>query len=125
MPSGPTKGTVPPGPGGPQDLSKVPDYVAAVDAHHPGAGTVGYVSKTDIFGAPGVQAARDTGTPMTVYGADLKTVVGHMYPNKGFVPVGTDPNSVPDVTHPIVGASSPPGAGPITPQIGPPPLVTP
>jgi hypothetical protein len=114
MPSGPTKGTVPPGPGGPRDLSKVPDYVAAMDVHHPAAGTVGYVRKTDIFHLPGASSARDTGAPMTVYGDDLKVVVGHMYPNKGFVPIGTDPNTVPDVSHPIV-VEFPPGSGPITP----------
>lgn len=30
-----------------------------------------------------------------VYGEDLKTLVGHMVPGRGFVPLGVDEKSVP------------------------------
>jgi hypothetical protein len=35
--------------------------------------------------------------PERVYGDDLKTIVGYMYPARGFVPLGTDPESVPAI----------------------------
>lgn len=34
-------------------------------------------------------------TPVPAYARDLKTLVGHMYPDRGFVPTGTDPATVP------------------------------
>lgn len=33
-----------------------------------------------------------------MYGEDLRTVVGHLYPGRGFVPIGVDPSGVPEPT---------------------------
>ena len=47
-------------------------------------------------------AAQNAKLVVPVYAADLRTLVGHMYPNKGFVPIGTSPAGVPDfpTSHP-------------------------
>ena len=47
----------------------------------------GYVRQADLDGQQ---------TVIPVYGADLTTIVGHMVPDKGFVPVGVDPQTIPD-----------------------------
>jgi hypothetical protein len=53
---------------------------------------------------PPAKAQRDAASPViAVYGDDLETIVGFMYPGKGFIPVGVDPESVspiPAVTAP-------------------------
>lgn len=43
------------------------------------------------------QAAVSMRLIVPVYSLDLTTLVGHMYPGKGFVPVGESPSSVPDI----------------------------
>jgi hypothetical protein len=76
------------------DLSQVPDYVSQLGRD----GTiVGYVSKVALTDPTG--GARDAlGRPMAatwpVFADDLKTVVGHAVPDKGFIPLGVDPASV-------------------------------
>ncbi len=91
-----SKGIVPPAafkPGGPMDMSLVPDFVAASG---PDGSIVGYVPKSYLQPppyAPGLVAV----PPIPVYADDLKTLVGHMYPSKGFVPLGVDPASVPEI----------------------------
>lgn len=112
----PTVGTIPDsawGPGGQVDPSQVPDYVPALSNGH----VVGYVSKAQLFpsgpgASPGAtqaaggpstyraptaadQAAENAKLVKTVYASNLQTVVGHMYPGVGFVPVGQEPPTHP------------------------------
>jgi len=56
------------------------------------SGAPPYVAPT-----PGDIAAQNAGLIIPVYARDLKTLVGHMYPDKGFVPLGESPDAVPDV----------------------------
>ena len=101
--SAPTVGTVPPDAFTAQgvDLSKVPDYIPVVD--HSGA-VVGYARKQDLFAPPPPGASGTSAGPTTqaqqqvqatsatpVYGPDLATVVGWVYPGRGFVPLGQSP----------------------------------
>jgi hypothetical protein len=81
------------------DPSAVPDYVAVAGMRE----VVGYVSKDAVLGD-----AEDQAWP--VYADDLRTVVGHMVPGRGFVPIGVDPASVPTfeiVVRPIDPAATP------------------
>lgn len=112
----PTRGTVPTSalqPGGGVDLSKVPDFVSALG--HDGQ-VVGYIPKSQLFPPSSPQstqaspllpgdtyraptaadmAASNAKLIYTVYGPDLTTVVGHMYPGIGFVPLGQAPQDQP------------------------------
>lgn len=91
----PTKGSIPESahqPGQPMDATKVPDFVATVDRS---GKTVGYVSKADLFDPPTEPGFRGEALPMNVYADDLTTIVGHMFPDRGFVPLGASPESVP------------------------------
>ena len=77
------------------DLRLVPDYVQVVDRE---GHVVGYVPKNAALGTASTTVGPDgrpQAVPVPVVGDDLKTVVGHMIPDKGFVPDGIDPNSVP------------------------------
>ena len=85
-PPPPTVGPIPQAafqPGKPLTDKLVPDFVPAMD---PDGKTAGYVSKIDLNN----NAVID----VPVYAEDLKTVVGYMVPDKGFVPLGVDPNSI-------------------------------
>jgi hypothetical protein len=111
----PTVGPVPSSawkPGGGIDLSLVPDFIPLADGK-------GYIPKSELF-PPQSAAPRsaDTGSPpapyvaptaadmaaqnaalvYTVYGPDLVTVIGHMYPGVGFVPLGGTPQPSSTVT---------------------------
>lgn len=80
-----SKGTLPPpGTNGQIDESAAPDFLAVAGQ---GAGIAGYARKEDVLGAGNA--------PFPVYGDDLRTVVGQMVPGKGFVPLDTDPGTVP------------------------------
>jgi hypothetical protein len=74
------------------DLSRVPDFVSDVSNGR----VVGYTPRADLFAIPtngvhlGVVAAP---VIKPVYGPDLKTLVGHLYPGTGFVPVGSLPST--------------------------------
>jgi hypothetical protein len=108
--SAPTVGTIPASAisGGSLDTSKVPDFVPVVD--HSGK-VVGYIRKQDLFmqGGSGSgtgsasgpsaqnQANQVASAVAPVYGSDLTTVVGHMEPGVGFVPLGASPTG-PTVT---------------------------
>jgi hypothetical protein len=94
-----SKGTMPPaGPDGQIDPATVPDFVAIA-----GPDTiVGYVAKAAVLN-PG-----DTTWP--VYGDDLRTVVGHLMPGRGFVPLGMDPAAIP--TFPAKVSAGDPSATP-------------
>lgn len=79
------------------DRSLVPDFVVALDRE---GKPVGYVSKDDAIPQEGLEAPSGlapSDRPEKVYGNDLKTIVGYMYPAKGFVPLGTDPETVPTI----------------------------
>ncbi|MEA2673036.1 MAG: hypothetical protein QOI92_228 [Chloroflexota bacterium] len=99
LPRSGTKGTMPPpGEGGQVDPSAMPDFIAVAG----NVGQVGWVEKA------AVSDPSDQTWP--VYADDLRTVVGHLVPGRGFVPTGVDPNAVPtkDVQ---VGAATPVAAG--------------
>jgi len=101
-------------PGGSVDLSQVPDFVSALS----NGKVVGYIPKSELFptrpapkssgsGSPpspyvaptaADMAAQNAALVQTVYGPDLATVVGHMYPGAGFVPLGATPQQSSTVT---------------------------
>jgi hypothetical protein len=92
-PSQPTKGPLP------ADITKpgseatntaaIPDYISTVDKQ---GNFVGYVAKSDLYPSGSGAAPAAALGPVPVYGPDLKTVVGHMYPGGvGYVPLGSQP----------------------------------
>ncbi len=96
----PTMGTIPREAiqDGKVDLSLVPDYIVALGRD---GNPVGYVSREQALGSSSDQvdkAGRPMAIAVPVFTSDLKTVVGYMYPGRGFVPVGSDPQSVPQLT---------------------------
>lgn len=122
--SAPTMGPIPTSAissNGTTDWSQVPDYVSVTSDNQ----IVGYVPKSDLMPTPAGQAIpnqtpsnSDQPPPLserpqvavvTVYGSNLSTVVGHMYPGKGFVPEGTDPSSVPSLPQPPISQTAPTG----------------
>ena len=103
----PTKGPIPDAafrPGQPMDLSTVPDFVPALDRS---GNVAGYVRKEMLTTSPPttIEAGRPVSQEVPVYADDLVTLVGHMVPGKGFVPSGTDPESVPNI--PVFEAPAP------------------
>jgi hypothetical protein len=79
------------------DQSKVPDFISTFGRN---GKVVGYVPKAYLF--PSVSATPSVGeSPVggvdPVYASDLRTLVGHIYPGVGYVPLGTDPSSEPCV----------------------------
>ena len=74
----------PPGPNGEVDASPAPDFLAVAGRD---AGIAGYARREDVL-SPG-------DGPFPVYGDDLRMVVGQMVPNRGFVPAGVDPATIP------------------------------
>lgn len=92
---GATKGTLPPADiSGEIDAASVPDFIVVWD----NVGRMaGYVRKELVLG--GIDG------DWPVYASDLVSVVGHMVPNKGFVPLGIDSSTVPEM--PIDAGSSP------------------
>lgn len=76
----------------------VPDFVQAVGRD---GSVVGYIPKDAALSTsrgPLAADGRPTAAIVPVYGADLTTLVGHFYPGRGFVPLGTDPEAVPTIT---------------------------
>jgi hypothetical protein len=70
------------------DARLVPDFIAFVgQTDH----LVGWVPSEYLIG-PG-----RGDEPIPVYADDLRTLVGHSVPGKGFVPLGIDPRMVPDI----------------------------
>lgn len=84
----PTKGPVPEVHGTP-DFAAAPDFISVSS----GGKVVGFVPRRYVIpqraGAP---SAPSVVAP--VFGSNLKTVVGHLYPGVGYVALGTNPNSV-------------------------------
>lgn len=86
-----TRGPVPEAarlPDGSIDLSQVPDFIPA-DGDN---GIVGWVWSEDVLPPLGEERAE----VVTVYADDLTTVIGRMYPNVGFVPLGAEAELLPD-----------------------------
>jgi hypothetical protein len=83
-----TKGTEPAVPptlaDGSIDTAQLPDFIPVVTND----GSAGYVLRAALM-----DAVHGSGVH-TVFGEDLRTVVGHMYPGRGFVPLGIDPETV-------------------------------
>jgi hypothetical protein len=72
------------------DIGHAPDFIRV--ASH---GVIGYVPKRYILPSPVNAPANSLIAEVApVYGPDLKTLVGHMYPGVGFVPLGKSPASV-------------------------------
>jgi hypothetical protein len=94
-----SRGTMPPArPNGVVDASHVPDFIAYVgQTDH----IIGWVPKEYLL-----EATHGDG-PIPVYAGDLRTLIGHDFPGKGFVPLGRDPAAATDA--PFVVA---PSAGP-------------
>jgi hypothetical protein len=70
------------------DLTKVPDFIPAAGDD----GNVGWIWSADVFPPPGEPRIE----VVTVYADDLTTVIGHMYPDVGFVPLGAEAEMLPD-----------------------------
>jgi hypothetical protein len=84
--SEPSVGTMPPpGADGTYTSDEVPDFVAVAGRD---GGIVGYVSSREALGDV-------NDGPIPVLDRDLRTLVGHLVPDIGFVPLGTDPHSLP------------------------------
>lgn len=103
----PTKGPIPDEawkPGAAElDMSLVPDFVPALGRD---GDVAGYVRKEEALGDPPARAVgRPTRPDIPVYADDLSTLVGHMVAGKGFVALGVDPDSVPNI--PVVQAPAP------------------
>jgi hypothetical protein len=104
----PTVGTIPASAisSGGMDTSQIPDFVPVIGQN---GNVVGYIRKQDLFmqstqsagtggaAGPTVQDEQNEAARATapVYGPDLTTVVGHMEPNVGFVPLGSSPSQAP------------------------------
>lgn len=86
-----TRGPVPDSarlPDGSIDHSQVPDFIPAVD----GGGNVGWIWSADVLPPDGEERVE----AVTVYADDLTTVVGRMFPDVGFVPLGSEDEMLPD-----------------------------
>lgn len=82
-----TKGTLPPRDAdGTINIEDAPDFIGVAGRDD---SIVGYVRKELVLGNSSVDE------PWPVYAPDLVTLVGHMFPGRGFVPLGVDPNVVP------------------------------
>lgn len=93
-----TKGAIPDdawGRDGGLNRALVPDFIAVWD--RTGTSLAGYAPKELVLGtqAPRFVSESEPDLPVPVYGEDLNTVVGHLFPDKGFIPVGVDPESIP------------------------------
>jgi hypothetical protein len=91
--AGETKGTMPPPTkSGGIDLEKVPDFISVTA----GGTIVGYAPRNYLIPAPTSPAQNSlVGGVVPVYGPDLKTLLGHMYPGIGWVPLGSSPAAPP------------------------------
>jgi hypothetical protein len=79
------------------DAALVPDFVPVQGRD--GTSVAGYIPKAYLLGStmPTVTSSPPEGDIAPVYADDLTTLVGHMYPDRGFVPLGVDPNSIPTI----------------------------
>lgn len=84
----------PSGPSGEVDARQAPDFIAVAGRE---ADIVGYVPKRFMFPEETTSPVLPQLEPWPVYADDLRTLIGHMVPGKGFVPLGVDPVAVPDI----------------------------
>ncbi len=90
-----SKGTMPPpGPRGEVDASRAPDFIAVAGR---AGGVAGCVPKKYLFPEPTTTVGLQDEPDWPVYAEDLRTLIGHMVPGKGFVPLGVDPAAVPKI----------------------------
>ena len=95
----PTVGVMPTASGAP-----MPDFIPV--AAREGDGIAGYIATRDMP-TDGSSPWWYQEPPVPVYASDLHTLVGFMFASKGFVPLGVDPNDVPDVA--VVAGTVPTG----------------
>ena len=98
-PGHPTKGPIPPAAylANGIDAALVPDFVPVWGRDC--TSVAGYIPKAYLLGqtTPTGASAGPVGDIAPVYADDLTTLVGHMYQDRGFVPLGVDPNSIPTI----------------------------
>jgi hypothetical protein len=112
-----TKGTVPSSTThGTFDTKKVPDFIATLGRN---GQVVGYVPREYLI--PSTNQPVKVGDVAPVYAANLKTLVGHMYPGVGFVPLGKSIQTLPCNPITFFGAVS---GGSVTTSTAPCPSVT-
>jgi hypothetical protein len=85
-----TKGPVPIGPNGELELNHAPDFVGVSSDGK----VVGYVPRAYIIGSSKGPLDEKLGSVAPVYGSNLTTEVGHLYPGIGYVPNGVSPTTV-------------------------------
>ena len=87
-----TKGTIPTAQDGRIDFEKAPDYVSVVGKS---GKIVGYAPKAYILPSTAANQPENPklGSVAPVFGNDLKTLVGHLFPGVGFVAVGGSPSA--------------------------------
>lgn len=93
----PTKGPVPFGaaiPGRPIDAEAVPDFVSVLGRD---GAIVGYSPKERVLRPAVAPGFRGESLPVPVYAEDLRTLVGHLVPGRGFVPAGAPIEGIPEV----------------------------
>lgn len=75
----------------------VPDFVAVWG--HGGEAIAGYTPKEYVLSieTSSDAAAKPVDAPAPVFGEDLETLVGHMVPGLGFVPIGDDAGDYPEL----------------------------
>ena len=88
-----SKGPVPAVVHGKRPWNLVPDYISVAG---PNGKVVGNAPRSDLLLPPSLDAPVPNGfgsTPVTVYASNLTTLVGHLYPSIGYVPLGSSPYS--------------------------------
>jgi hypothetical protein len=88
----------PPGPDGVYTPDELPDFIGVADRDD---GVAGYAPRRYFLANP-------PEGDIPVFGPDLRTLVGHIVAGIGFVPLGTDPRSLPTVLTNVAAQS--PGA---------------
>jgi hypothetical protein len=83
----------PAGPNGDVDPRAAPDFIAVAVGDRD---DIGYVRKELLFPEPTTSTEIPHSDPWPVYAEDLRTLIGHMVPGKGFVPLGVDPATIPE-----------------------------
>lgn len=86
----PTKGPIPDAAfraDGSMDQELIPTFIPTMNQQ---GVEVGWVRFSDVQG----DTQNGTNNAIPVYADDLAQLVGHMYPARGFVPLGTNPESV-------------------------------
>ncbi len=71
-----------------------PDYIAIIN---PDGTVAGYARAVDLYPTVDEPSLLDTPEGVPVYAADGTTVVGHITREKGYLPIGVNPDDVPPV----------------------------